>query len=57
MTPNPSHIPRGYMCIECIHRDRKCNHLDFTKMKVIGVFKDDGTKEVRCTDYEKRVVE
>lgn len=54
MTANPSHIPRGYMCIECIHRDRKCNHLDFTKMKVIGVFKDD---EVRCTDYEKRIVE
>ncbi|MNF50242.1 hypothetical protein D3C85_293090 [compost metagenome] len=48
-----THIPRGYMCIECQHVHRKCNHLDFTKMQVIGVFKEDGLKEVKCTNYEK----
>lgn len=48
---SPSHIPRGFMCIGCEHVHRKCNHLDFTKMQVIGVFKDDGTKEVKCTDH------
>lgn len=46
-------IPRGYMCIACEHKHRKCNHLDFTKMQVIGVFKDDGTREVKCTDFNK----
>ena len=54
MKPNPSHIPRGFMCITCEHKHRKCNHLDFTKMRVIGVFKDDGTREVKCTDYVKK---
>ena len=48
---NPSHIPKGFMCIGCVHVHRKCNHLDFTKMQVIKVWKDDGTKEVKCTDY------
>lgn len=48
----PSHIPRGFMCIGCKHKHRKCNHLDFTKMRVIGVYKDDCTKEVKCIDYE-----
>lgn len=52
MKPDPSHIPRGFMCIGCEHKHRKCNHLDFTKMQVIGVFKDDGTKEVKCTDFK-----
>lgn len=46
-------IPRGFMCMTCEHKYRKCNHLDFTKMQVIGVFKDDGTKEVKCTDFNK----
>lgn len=49
--PIPSHIPRGFMCCGCEHKHRKCNHLDFTKMRVIGVYKDDGVKEVKCTDY------
>lgn len=53
MNPNPSYIPRGFMCITCEHKHRKCNHLDFTKMQVIGVFKDDGTREVKCTDFIK----
>lgn len=51
--PNPTHIPRGFMCCECKHADRKCNQLDFTKMQVIGVFKDDGTKEVKCIEFDK----
>lgn len=50
-TENPTHIPRGFMCIKCEHKHRKCNHLDFTNMQVIGVFKDDGTREVKCTDF------
>ena len=54
MTPIPTHVPRGFMCIGCKHVHRKCNHLDFTKMQVIGIFKDDGTKEVKCTDYVEK---
>lgn len=50
---NPTHIPRGFMCCECKHADRKCSQLDFTKMQVIGVFKDDGTKEVKCVEFDK----
>lgn len=49
-----THIPRGYMCVKCEHALRKCNHLDFTKMKVIGFFKEDGIKEVRCSDFESK---
>jgi len=51
MTPIPTHVPRGFMCIGCKHVHRKCNHLDFTKMQVIYVWKDDGVKEVKCVDY------
>ena len=50
----PTHVPRGFMCIGCEHIHRKCNHLDFTKMQVIGIFKDDGVKEVKCTDYVEK---
>lgn len=50
---NPSHIPRGYMCMVCEHKHRKCNHLPFTEMQVIGRFKDDGTFEVKCADFIK----
>jgi hypothetical protein len=53
--PNPTHIPRGFMCCECVHALHKCNHLDFTKMQVIGTFKDDGTKEVKCTQFTKEM--
>lgn len=51
---DPTHIPRGFMCCECKHALRKCNQLDFTKMQVIGTFKDDGTREVRCNEFYKR---
>lgn len=51
--PNPTHIPRGFMCCECKHALRKCNQLDFTKMQVIGTFKDDGTKEVKCVEFKR----
>ena len=54
MNTTPTHVPRGFMCIGCKHVHRKCNHLDFTKMQVIGIFKDDGTKEVKCTDYVEK---
>lgn len=49
-----THIPRGFMCIQCNHALRKCNHLDFTKMQVIGVFKEDGIKEVKCSDFKAK---
>lgn len=52
--PDPTHIPRGFMCCECKHALRKCNQLDFTKMQVIGTFKDDGTKEVRCNEFDRK---
>lgn len=46
-----THIPKGFMCLTCIHLHRKCNHLEFTKMQVIKVYKEDGLKEVKCTDF------
>ena len=52
--PDPTHIPRGFMCCTCTHSLRKCNHLNFTKMQVIGTFKDDGTKEVKCSDFTEK---
>lgn len=51
---NPTHIPDGMMCFNCTHALRKCNHLPFTTMRIIGIDKHDKTKVVRCTDYEKR---
>lgn len=48
-----THIPKGYMCLTCKHLHRKCNHLPFTQMKVIHVFKEDNLKEVKCTDFER----
>lgn len=48
-----THVPRGFMCLTCTHLHRKCNHLPFTEMKVIHVFKEDGLKEVKCTDFER----
>lgn len=49
-----THIPRGFMCIQCEHALRKCDHLDFTKMQVIGVFKEDGIKEVKCSEFKAK---
>lgn len=49
----PTHIPRGFICCECKYAHDKCNHLDFTKMKVIGTFKEDGIKEVKCSNFLK----
>lgn len=46
-----THIPKGFMCLTCTHLHRKCNHLEFTKMQVIKVYKEDGLKEVKCTDF------
>lgn len=48
-----THIPRGFMCCDCKYALDKCSHLDFTKMKVIGTFKEDGVKEVSCTQRIK----
>lgn len=50
---NPTHIPRGFMCCECVHALRKCNQLVFAKMQVIGTFKGDNTKEVKCTEFTR----
>ncbi len=48
-----THIPRGFMCCECKYSLEDCSSLDFTQMKVIGTFKDDGVKEVRCSKFNK----
>ena len=48
---NITHIPKGFMCLTCTHLHRKCNHLEFTKMQVIKVYKEDALKEVKCTDF------
>jgi len=48
----PTHTPYGLMCCACTKAEAKCNHLDFTKMKVL--FKEDGYKVVKCTDFESK---
>lgn len=48
-----THIPRGFMCCECKHALEDCSDIDFTQMKVIGTFKDDGLKEVKCSKFNK----
>lgn len=50
---NPTHIPRGFMCCECVRALSKCNQLVFAKMQVIGTFKGDNTKEVKCTEFTR----
>ena len=44
-------LPKGEMCIECVHKKRDCSGLDFSTMKVIAKFPD--YHLVKCTDYEK----
>lgn len=48
----PTHIPKGEMCLTCVHARDSCASLSFKSMQVIGKFKDeDGTfKEVACTN-------
>lgn len=48
-----THIPDGLMCCGCAHAARDCSSLPFESMRVIGAYKDDGVKRVRCTDYKK----
>lgn len=52
MSESVTHIPRGFMCCVCEHALRNCSHLDFTKMQVIHTFKEDGVKEVKCSNYK-----
>lgn len=44
-------LPKGEMCIECVHKKRDCSSLDFRAMKVVAKFPD--YQLVKCTDYEK----
>jgi hypothetical protein len=48
-----THIPDGLTCCSCVHALEKCNHLDFKSMRVIGTDKKDGTKTVKCTEFER----
>lgn len=51
---NTTYAPKGGMCANCIHINRKCNHLNFSEMRVIEVVKDIGAKVVKCTDFTKK---
>lgn len=44
-------IPKGEMCMGCVHLYDKCNHLCFEDMKVIERYDD--CHVVRCTEYVK----
>ena len=46
MTP---YIPKGSMCIACIHRSRDCSHLRFHAMQPVE--KQGNVIIVRCTDF------
>jgi hypothetical protein len=47
--------PKGSMCTNCVHKNSKCSHLDFSKMKVIAVVEHGGDllKIVRCTEFKR----
>jgi len=47
--------PKGSMCAICVHKNSKCSHLDFSKMKVIETLElhGDSLKVVRCTEFKR----
>lgn len=47
-----THRPKGGMCKTCIHYTRKCEHLPFDSMPVIGKDKD-GVMVVKCDEYKR----
>lgn len=48
-----THIPRGFMCCVCEKAFDNCSELPFNTMKVIHVFKNDGMKEVKCSEFKE----
>lgn len=46
------HIPKGSMCMTCVHKHRRCDHLLFNKMRP-DTEHEDGVIEVICTDYKR----
>lgn len=53
MSEGDTHQPKGGLCANCVNAPRSCDHLDFSSMKVVGVYPD-GVKAVKCTDYERK---
>jgi hypothetical protein len=50
---NFAFAPKGGMCVKCVHRERRCGHLPFHKMKVIEHCKVSNFKIVKCDDYKQ----
>ena len=46
------YIPKGGMCATCIHTDRNCMGLSFSKMPIISRTED--LIIVKCTEYERK---
>lgn len=51
---NPTHRPKGSMCMNCrfLREYAHCDDLSFTKMKPVGR-DDDGVIVVICNAYER----
>ena len=47
-------IPKGDMCLVCIHLKRVCNHLPFDTYRPMGKPDEDGFMEVKCEDFVKK---
>jgi len=43
--------PKGGMCATCVHRSRKCHHLPFDEMPIIGT--QPNVRIVRCTEFKR----
>lgn len=46
-------IPKGEMCLSCIHLLRKCNHLPFNDMRPMSKPDKEGYLMVVCTDFKR----
>ena len=44
--------PKGSMCMSCIHTERDCSFLDFSKMPILVSMKDIAI--VKCTEFEAK---
>lgn len=51
---NLNFAPKGGMCVNCVLSKRKCDHLPFHEMKVIGRCNVSLIKIVVCSEYLKK---
>jgi len=47
-------IPMGDMCLVCVHLHEKCNHLPFDEYRPMGKIDDEGYRQVRCEEFNKK---